>query len=36
MRHVQGQGGWKSPAMMNIHGLVVERAKHNPSELLAP
>jgi len=35
MRHVQAQGGWKSPAKLDVYGHVVERAKHNPSELLA-
>jgi hypothetical protein len=35
MRHVQAQGGWKSPAMLDVHRHVVERARNNPSELLA-
>jgi hypothetical protein len=35
MRHAQAQGGWKSPAMLDVHRHVVERARNNPSELLA-
>lgn len=34
-RHVQAQAGWKSAEMLSVYGHVVERARNNPSELLA-
>jgi site-specific recombinase XerD len=34
-RHLQAQGGWRDPKMVDVYGHVVERVTHNPSELLA-